>query len=379
MEENTCPVTSRIPLMKLHVVPEDNKANANSEKNKATSTETDGGMSPTQHTATAVKKNAPSKPNKPSVAFIGHSEHEWPELLPQFVGLDYNPEIVSASPLQRGNDDSVFRESLEEEEDESYWPELSAPEFASVGYYGMLPRETSGEDPDHIDKIILPDIHEYPATKDTELTEEIPSKKDDEPWLLKAAEDGTPGPIDLVDTRNNATNHLENTDKCTEGVKETDANQIPCVNDTSVMDIPNNVTLNDEHLLWAIQLEGIGRWKQGDDNDVCTKDKENLRLSTTDMTPQISPTRDDIPLKPTRVKEAKDKRMAHKFIDETVFCLAGKNQSGPVSGIMHFFISHSVYIIERPVLIEPLNRSYIFSLLGRDTVSFNIHPKAKEN
>ena len=323
MEESSCPVPSRIPLMKLHVAPENSAV-----------TDTDGSVSPgTQHTATGVKENALSELFKPPVIFIGHSEHEWPELLAQFVGLSYNPEIVSTSPLQRGNDDSVFADSLEEEEDDSYWPGLSATEFASVGYYGMLPRITSGEDPDNADNVSLPDTHENPATKDTELTEEIPSKKDDEPWLLKAAEDGTPGQIDPVDTRNNATNHLENTDKCTEGVKETDANQIPYVNYASVMDIPNNATLNDEDLLCSTQPEGIGHWKQGDSN-VSIKDNENFHLSINGVKPLISPTRDDTPLQPTRVKEAKDKRMAHKFIDENVFCLADKNQSGPVSGIM---------------------------------------------
>ena len=60
------------------------------------------------------------------------------------------------------------------------------------------------------------------------------------------------------------------------------------------------------------------------------------------MTPQISSNRDDTALHPTRVKEAKNKRMAEAVIDENVFCLAGKNQSGPVSGIMYLYILTSV-------------------------------------
>ena len=330
MEENTCPVTSRIPVMKLHVVPEDSKVDAN----RATSTETGVSMSHgTENTATAVKEKEPSKRPKPSVVFIGHSEHEWPELLPKFVTVGHNPEIVSASPLQRGNDDSVFPDSMEEEEDDSYWPEFSAPEVASIGYYGMLPRKTSSENPDNTDNVILPETCENPATKDTELTEEIPSNNDDEPWWLKTAEDGTPRQIDLADTRlKHMTTHPENTGKCTEGFKESDVNQIPFDNYASVTGILYNVTLNDEDLVCPIQDAGIGYWKQEDDNNFCIKDYENPHLSLSDMTPLISPTRDDTPLKPTRIKEAKDKRMADKFIDENVFCLAGKNQSGPVSG-----------------------------------------------
>ena len=344
MEDKTCPVTSRIPLMKLHAVPEDSKVDAKRARNKATSSETDSSMSPgTQHTAHAVKEKEPIKRQKPSVVFIGHSEHEWPELLPQFVTSDYNPEIVSASPLQKGNDDRVFPDSLEGAEGDSYWPELSAPEFASVEYYGMLPRKTSSENHDNTDNTIMPDTLENPATKDTGLTE-----RDDELWLLKTAEDGTPGhgQIDPVGARNNTVNHLENTDTCTEVVRESDANQVSyAVNHSSLTDIPNNVTLNEEDLLCVHQPEGIGHWKQGDDNNVCFKEYENLHLSNSNKTPPISPIRDDTPLQPTRVKEAKDKRMARKFIDENAFCLAGKNQSGPVSGIMYLFINHLVYII----------------------------------
>ena len=64
MEYETCPVTFRIPLMKLHVVPEDNIVTANRANNKATSRETDhgGSMSPgTRHTTTALKEKEPSK------------------------------------------------------------------------------------------------------------------------------------------------------------------------------------------------------------------------------------------------------------------------------------------------------------------------------
>ena len=267
---------------------------------KTFSTETDGSISPgSRHTATAVKENAPSQPHKPPVIFIGHSEHEWPELLPEFVGVDYNPEIVSASPLQRGNDDSVFPDSLKEEEDDSYWPELSALEFASVGYYGMLPRKTSGEDPDNTDNANFPESHENPATKDTDLTEEIPSKTQ------------------------NRHHRLDNTDKCTEDVSY--------ANNSVVTKIPYNGTLNDEDLVCADQRMGIGYWKLKDDNDICVKDDENLHLC---MAPLIFPTRDDTPLQVTSVKKAKNKRMAEALIDENVFCLAGKNQSGPVSVIM---------------------------------------------
>ena len=115
MQEKTCPVTSRISqLMKLDVAPENSEVIANRATNKASSTETvPCVMSPgTRHTAADVKENEPSKRHK-------------------------------SLPLRRGNDDSMFPDSLEEAEDGSYWPELSAPEFASVGFYGMLLRRTS--------------------------------------------------------------------------------------------------------------------------------------------------------------------------------------------------------------------------------------------
>ena len=60
------------------------------------------------------------------------------------------------------------------------------------------------------------------------------------------------------------------------------------------------------------------------------------------MTPLISPTRDDTPLQATREKKAKDKRMANKLIDESEFCLAGKNQSGPVSVFMQLDLSYAL-------------------------------------
>ena len=313
MREKTCSVTSHIPqLMKLDVAPENSEVIANKATNKASSTETDGSMSPgTRHTATDVKENEPNKCHKPSVVFIGQSEHEWPELLPQFVGLGYyhggktDPETV-----------------------------LSAPEFATVGYYGMLPRKRSGENHDNTDNAILPESRENPARKDTGLTEEIPSKRDDEPGWLKNAEDGTPGQIDPADTRNHTTNHLERTDKCVEGVKGCDANQIVHVNYSS--------NGNNEDLMCANHPIGIGYWRQEDDNGVCIGYHEDLHWSISDMTPQISSTRDDTALHPTRVKEAKNKRMAEAVIDENVFCLAGKNQSGPVSGIMYLYILTSV-------------------------------------
>ena len=53
------------------------------------------------------------------------------------------------------------------------------------------------------------------------------------------------------------------------------------------------------------------------------------------MTPLISHARDDTPLQATRVNKAKDKRMAEILIDENVFCLADKSQSGPMSVIMY--------------------------------------------
>ena len=77
----------------------------------------------------------------------------------------------------------------------------------------MLPRETPGENPDNTDNANFPETHENPATKDAGLTDEIPSKKDDEPWWLKNVEGGQ---IDPVDTRNHTTNNLKSTDECTE-------------------------------------------------------------------------------------------------------------------------------------------------------------------
>ena len=88
----------------------------------------------------------------------------------------------------------------------------------------------------------------------------------------------------------------------------------------------------------AIQPIGIGYWQQEDDKGICVEDDENLHLSMSDMTPLISPTRDDTHLPATRVKKAEDKGMAEALIDDNVFCLAGKNQSGSVSGTMYLYI-----------------------------------------
>ena len=315
MEDKTCFVTSRIPRL-MDVASENSEVTADRATNKASSTETDGSMSPgTRHTATDVKENEPSKRHKPFVVFIGHSEHEWPELLPQFVGLHYNPEVVSASPLQRGNDDILFPDSLEEAEGDSCWPELSEPEFATVGYYGMLPRETSGEN--NRDNTNVHENLKNPAANYTGLIDEIPFKRDDEPCGLKNAEDGNTGQIDPVHTRNHTLDNLENTVKCAEGVEGPDANHIPFVNYSS--------NGNYEDLACANHLVHAGYRKQEDDNGVCIGYPS---------APLVSSVRDGTPLKATRVKKAKDKRMTDLFIDENVFCLAGKNQSGPVSVIM---------------------------------------------
>ena len=82
----------------------------------------------------------------------------------------------------------MFIDSLEKEEDDSYWPELSAPEFSTAGYYGVFLRKTSGEDSDNTDNANLPESCENPAAKDTELTEEIPSKEGNEPWWNACAD-----------------------------------------------------------------------------------------------------------------------------------------------------------------------------------------------
>ena len=338
MAEKICPLSSHIPLMKVDVSPGDSEVTANKTTNKPLSSESGGTVS--RGTANDVKENEPSKRHTPTVVFLGHSEHEWPELLPEFVNFhDGMTDLETVSASQKGSDDSMFPDSLKEEEDDSYWPhELSAPEFATAGYYGILRHKTSGENPDNTGNANFPESRENPASKDPGLIEEIPSREGNQPRWLKNAEDETPGQIDPVDARSRTMNHLENTDKCTEGVtvKESDTTQISDVSDSTLTVIPYNGTLNYEDLVCAHQPVDVGYWKQEDDDGVYRiKDHENLHFSISDMTPLISTTRDDTPLQATRVKKAMDTRTAHTLINESEFCLAGKNRSGPVSVITY--------------------------------------------
>ena len=278
MEGKTRPVISSIESMELNVVPENSEVTANRpartsplERNTNSSKFPDS-----QHTTESdVKKNELSKRHKPLVVFIGHYESE------------------------------------HEADKDSYLPDLSPPIFATAEYYGIVPRNTSIEHRDNTnDNASFPKTHGNPAT---ELVEEIPSKGDrdeSEPWWLKNAD------IDTVDTRNHTMDQLKNADKCDTDAKEAIADQILFSNFSAVTD-----------LVGLDRAVGVGHWLPEDDNGVCTKDHF---LGISEVTPLIFPTRGDT-VGQSIVKKKEDKRMTEMFIDESQFCLAGLNKSGPVS------------------------------------------------
>ena len=356
--ETTCPVTSSIHLLTLSDTnPWPRKSqNVTTEESEVITTgsvshlerKANGSVSlGTQNAGADVKENKPSKHRlEPMVVFMGHcdNEDERPEPLPEFTTLDFfssNPTIVSASLLQWEDDDSISPESvdidhdLQDEDDYMHWPE-SPPEFATVGYkYGMVPLKPVSKDLDESDL----ETNGIPSVPNSSFIERTHSKKKNESWALKNSEIGTPVLLeegntltvanqetlpDLVDPQNRTIKHIENIDECKEDV-----------NSSAVTNTPSNGTVSNKRLkMCPNHAVNAGYWVHGDDNGVCIKEHEDLGLSISDLPTLISTKRKGSPLQTTPAKKAKNKWITEMVIDESAFCLAGLNKSGPVSVLM---------------------------------------------
>ena len=306
MEENTCPVTWRAPLMTLtdvninwsqNFAPEDSEIAANQIKNQTVlvpplKKETDGRMlSATKNTPDDVNDKESSKRREPIVVFMGHhkSEDELSELLPEFITVDYfgsNPEIVSTSPLQRESEEHMSSSSidtvdLKEEYDFVSWPN-STPEFVPAEYYGMV--------------------------QSKENNESWPLKNSEIVTLVRVNEENTLStPVgneslpDITDLGNHTASHVEKTGKCNE--------------DVNVSETPSSGTVYQS--VCPNQPVDAGYWIQEADIGVCTEEHENFHSGISDMAPLISVTRS--PLQGSRV------------INESLMCPLGSNKNEPVS------------------------------------------------
>ena len=353
--ETTCPVTSSIHLLTL------NDSNPLSRKSQNVTTEgsevitsvsashlenetNDSVSLGTQHTVTDVKENRPSKRREPIVVFMGHcdSKDERPEPLPEFATVDFfssNPKIASASLLQWEDDDSMLPDNvdiddLQDEDDYMHWPESPFPKFATVSYYGVDPLKPVSEDLDETDSL---DSNGNPSVPKTSLFEENHFKEKHESWPLKYSAIGPPVLLEKgntstavdketlpnpVNARSHTIQHIKNTDECNEDVERSD-----------VTNIPSNVTVSNEHLKMCPKNPVDSGYRvHGDDNGVCIKEHENPDLSISDLPTMNSLTREDTPLQVTPAKKAENKWKAKMVIGE--FCLAGLNNSGPVSAFL---------------------------------------------
>lgn len=297
MEENTCPVTWRVPLMTLtdvninwsqNFAPEDSEIAANQIKNQTV-------LVPSLKKETEERRKESSKRREPIVVFMGHhkSEDELSELLPEFITVDYfgsNPEIMSTSPLQSESEEHISPGSLDtvdlnEECDYVYWPN-STPEFVPAEYYGMVQSKENNES--------------WPL-KNSEIVTLV--LVDEENTLSTPV--GNETLPDITDVGNHTARQVEKTGKCNEDVKGA----------LNVSETPSNGTVYES--VCPNQPVDAGYWIQEADIEVCTKEHETFHSGISDMAPLIFVTRS--PLQGSRV------------INESLRCPLGANKNEPVS------------------------------------------------
>ena len=261
-----------------------------------------------KHAVTDVKENGPSKRREPIVVFMGHCDDEDErsdhEFLPEFTTLYYlgsNPEILSPSPPQLEEDDTMFPDNvdpddLQEENDYMHWPELP-PKFASEGYYGMVPSKPVSD---------LDETDNLEGVPRTRILVDDHSKEKNESWPLKISEIGTPVLLEErntstavdketlpnpVDKRNHTIKHTEDTEECHEDD-----------NTSAVTNTPSNCTVSNEHFKMCPNHPVDARyWMHEDDGGVCIMEPKNLGLSIGDLPTLISLTREDTPMQLTPV------------------------------------------------------------------------------
>ena len=292
-----------------------------------------------QHAVTEVRENGPSKRGEAMVVFMGHcdSKDERPEPLPEFATVDFfssNRKIAPASPLQWEDGDSMFPDNvdtddLQHEDDYIHWPESPSPKFANVSYYGMVPLKPVSDDLDETDSLETNGNASVPKML---LIEENHSMVKNGSWPLTTSEIGPPVLLkegntstavdeetlpDTAGPQNHTIKYIENRDECNEDIN------------TSAV---TNGTVDNEHLkMCPNHPVDSGYWVHGDDNGVCIKEHENRGLSFSDLLTMNSLKRKYTPLQVTPAKKAENKWKAKMVVDESAFCLAGLNKSGPVS------------------------------------------------
>lgn len=150
METNSCPVTCSFSLTTLT----ESNSHVRFEKSRDITSENTEILE--NQIQSDEKESEPNLARELFVVLIGHYDNEfdkWPELRPEFESVDYyssHPEILATSPLQREKSDNTFPDSLElrdlKQDDDDYilWSE-SAPEFATVGFYGGVQRQIASD------------------------------------------------------------------------------------------------------------------------------------------------------------------------------------------------------------------------------------------